>query len=55
MEVSGAEDNLNYGGPHQEVSEENNNNKWPRDHSCDILVKNVIISSLSRKICLRLN
>lgn len=29
------------GCPGQEVSEGNNISNWPRDHSCDILTKNV--------------
>ena len=40
MEDSGAEGDLNCGGLAQEVSEENFN-MLPRDHSCEILVKNV--------------
>lgn len=29
------------GGPSQEVSEGKNISKWPRDHSCNILSKNM--------------
>ena len=42
MEGSGAECELmNYRGLTQEVSEEKNLSMLPRDHSCDILVKNM--------------
>ena len=40
-EDSGAEGKLNCGYLAQEVSEEINFRILPRDHSCDILVKNV--------------
>ena len=40
MEGSVAESNLNYRGPVQEVSEEENCSKWSTDHY-DILAKNV--------------
>ena len=40
MADSGTEGDLNCGGLAQEVSEEKNFNMWPRDCSCDILVKN---------------
>jgi hypothetical protein len=33
------ESDLNYMGPAQEVSEQKNISKWPRDHSCDIFCK----------------
>ena len=36
-----AESSVNYGAPAQEVSEKNII-QWCRDHSCDILSKNVI-------------
>ena len=32
---------MNCRSPAQEVSEEKNINMWPRDHSCDILMKRV--------------
>jgi len=41
MEDSGADRDLNYGCLAQEVSEEKNFSMLPRNHSCDILVKNV--------------
>ena len=41
MEDSGSKSDLMNSG-HQEVSEEKNVSMWPRDCSCDILVKNVI-------------
>jgi hypothetical protein len=37
MEDSGADDNVDYDSPAQEVSEEKNVSKRPRDCSCDIL------------------
>jgi hypothetical protein len=40
MEEIGVEDNFNCRSLVLEVSEENFN-MWPRDYSCDILVKNV--------------
>ena len=40
-EDRGAESDLNCGCLDQEVSEEKNVSMWPRDCSCDILVKNV--------------
>jgi hypothetical protein len=39
MEDSGANDDLNCEGPAREVLEKNIS-MWPKDHSCDILVKN---------------
>lgn len=55
MENSGTEGDLNCWGPAQEVSEEKDISKYPRDHSCYILAKNVAIFALIRKICLTLN
>jgi len=46
LEESGAGNNVDYYGLVQEVSEEKNINKRPRDVSCDILIKNVV--SLSK-------
>lgn len=42
MEDSGAESNVDYDGPAQEASRKKNISKWPRDCSCDILLKNVV-------------
>jgi hypothetical protein len=43
MEDGRAEGDLNCGGLlTQKVSEENNFSMWPRDCSCDVLVKNVV-------------
>ena len=39
IEDSAVKSYLNYEGLAQDVSEEQNINIWPRDHSCDILVK----------------
>ena len=39
-----AEGHLNYDGSAQKVSEEENVSKWPRNHSCNILAKNVAFS-----------
>ena len=39
MEDSGAEGDLNCGGPGQQVSEEKNITVWPRNQFCHILVK----------------
>lgn len=36
---SSAENNVDYGGPDQEVSEENNVSNWIRDYSCVIFGK----------------
>ena len=41
MKEKCSENDLNYGGLTQEVSEKKNFNMLPRDHSCDILVKKV--------------
>jgi len=49
VEDSGALSNVDYDGPAQDVSEEKNISRWSKDHSCDILVKNVAA------FCLRLN
>ena len=38
-----AEDDLNCGGPDQEVLERNTISMWPIDHNCDILVKSVML------------
>lgn len=43
MEDSGTEINVDYESLGQEASEEMNINKWPRDCSCDMLVKNVAV------------
>ena len=40
IEDKGGEGDLNWGDLAQEVSEENTS-MWLRDHSCDILLKNV--------------
>ena len=53
MEDSGAEGDLNCGGPGQQVSEEKNITMWPRNQFCHILVKKKM--SLCLKICLKLN
>lgn len=47
MEDSGAESYLNYGSMSQEVSEEKDISKFPRDNFCDILVENVCFWLLS--------
>lgn len=44
MEDSSAEDNLNCGD--QEVSEEKNVSVWPKDWSCDILVRTWLLFAL---------
>lgn len=41
VEVSGAESNVDYDGPTQEVSEEKDISKCPRNCSCDILAKSL--------------
>ena len=41
MEDNGAKSNVDYDCLVQEISEEKNFSMWPRDCSCDILVKNV--------------
>ena len=41
LKNSGAECDLNYRDLAQEVSEEKNFSMWPRDCSCDNLVKNI--------------
>ena len=38
---NGAECDVSCDSPAQEVLEGRNISKWPRDHSCDILTKNV--------------
>ena len=40
---------MNCGGLPQEVSEEKNFSVLPRDHSCDILIKNVAVFCSSSK------
>lgn len=42
MEESGAGSNVDHDYPAQEASEENNVTKWPRNCSCDTLLKNVV-------------
>ena len=49
IEDSGTESNVDYDSPAQEVSE--NIITWPRDHSCEILAKNVAVFAFFRKIC----
>jgi hypothetical protein len=41
LEVSSAENNVDYGGLAQELSEGNNIKNWTRDYFCDILAKSV--------------
>lgn len=36
---NGAESNMDYGNPDQELSEENNISTWARDNSCDNVEK----------------
>ena len=43
MEDFVAEGDLNCGSLALEVSEEKNFSMWPRDCSCDILTKNVVV------------
>lgn len=40
--------------PGTKVSEEKKVSKWPRDPSCIILVKNVVVFAIVKKVCLRL-
>jgi hypothetical protein len=40
VEDSGATSNVDYDNPPQEVSEEKDISKWPRDHAYNILAKN---------------
>ena len=48
--------NVDYDSPAQEISEEKNISKWPRDHSYDILAKNVAaLCTCLKNFCLRLN
>ena len=54
MEDFVSEGDLNCGRLALEVSEEKNINMWPRDCSCDILVKNVAAFCLVGKVYLRL-
>ena len=54
MEDSGAEDDLNCGSLDQEISKEKNVSMWPRDLSCDILMKNEAAFCPCSKFCLRL-
>jgi hypothetical protein len=44
MEDIGVESDLNFGGLAQVLSKEKNVNMWPREYSCDILVKNMAAS-----------
>ena len=56
VEDGGVEDDLNCGGPAQEVSEEKNFSMLLGDSSCDILVKNgCFLPLLKQKTCLRPN
>lgn len=41
MESDSAKSNVNSRGPAQEASKGNNISNWDRDHSCEILAKNV--------------
>lgn len=48
MEDSGTEINVDYESSGQEASEEKNINKWPRDCSCDMLVKKVAFLHMTK-------
>jgi hypothetical protein len=52
-EDNSAEGDVKYGGLLPEISEENFS-MWPRDCSCDILVKNVVAFCPCLKVCLTL-
>ena len=54
MEGSGAEGDFNCGSLAQEVSEVKNFSMWPRDCSCDNLVKMELLFALVWRVCLRL-